>query len=73
MVLQATVGQQRTGTASLGSRTFLGSTSAPDGERVRRRLGEIARASRKRKSMARRAAVGLGLVVLVLVNAAGGR
>ena len=70
MVLQATVGQRRTGTASPVARTFLGSTSAPDGEGVRRRLGEIEQASRKRKSMAAYAAIGLGFVALVFVNAA---
>jgi hypothetical protein len=70
MELQATDGQWRTGGASPVARTFLGSASAPDGERVRRRLGEIEEASRKRKSMAAYAMIGLGLAALVFVNTA---
>jgi hypothetical protein len=48
--------------------TFLGSATAPDGDRVRQLLEEVRRASRKRKDRVRRAALAIATVSFVALS-----
>lgn len=48
--------------------TFLGSATAPDGDRVRQLLEEVRQASRKRKDRTWRAAVAIAMVSIVAVS-----